>query len=131
MDLWFDSPESNIMTWIEELYLRSRSIDLGTFSGSILSSAFKEQSSKWSGMRKAYVSKVIVIIHRFLIIALETLCTDARIREEIWSSILDEVLNRYKMAMEQAMFLVSVERDKRSYTLRTFRSHAVIEWRKC
>lgn len=58
-----------------------------------------------------------MIIHRFLIIAQEALCTDARIREEIWSSILDDVLNRYKMAMEQAMFLVSVERDKRPYTL--------------
>lgn len=65
IDFWYDSPESKIMTWIEELYLRSRSIELGTFSGSILSSAFKEQSSKWSGMTKAYVSKVIVIIHRF------------------------------------------------------------------
>lgn len=116
-DFWFDDPEDNIMVWIEGLYLRSRSIDLGTFGGSILSSAFKEQSSKWSGMTKAYVSKAIVIIHRFLIMALETLCTDARIREEIWSSILDDVLNRYKMAMEQAMFLVSVERDKRPYTL--------------
>lgn len=116
-DFWFDDPEDNIMVWIEGLYLRSRSIDLGTFGGSILSSAFKEQSSKWSGMTKAYVSKAIMIIHRFLIMALETLCTDARIREEIWSSILDDVLNRYKMAMEQAMFLVSVERDKRPYTL--------------
>lgn len=105
------------MAWIEGLYLRSRSVDSGTFNGSILSSAFKEQSSKWSGMTKAYVSKVIVIIHRFLVMALETLCTDARISEEIWSSILDEVINRYKMAMDQAMFLVSVERDKRPYTL--------------
>lgn len=116
-DFWFDDPEDNIMVWIEGLYLRSRSIDLGTLGGSILSSAFKEQSSKWSGMTKAYVSKVIMIIHRFLVIALKTLCTDTRIREEIWSSILDDVLNRYKVGMEQAMFLVSVERDTRPYTL--------------
>lgn len=116
-DIRFDDPEEGIMVWIEGLYLRSRSIDLGTFGGSILSSAFKEQSSKWRGMTKAYVSKVIMVIHRFLIIALKILCTDSRIREEIWSSILDDVLNRYKMAMEQAMFLVSVERDKRPYTL--------------
>lgn len=124
-DFCFDDPEDSIMVWIEGLYLRSRGIDLGTFGGSILSSAFKEQSSKWSGMTKAYVSKVIMIIHRFLIIALETLCTDARIREEIWTSILDDVLNRYKMAMEQAMFLVSVERDKRPYTLNHYFSENV------
>lgn len=65
-DFLFEFPEGNIMAWIEELYLRSRSIDLGTFRGSILSSTFKEQSSKWSGMTKAYLSKAIMIIHRFL-----------------------------------------------------------------
>ena len=119
-DFWFDDPEDNIMVWIEGLYLQSRSIDLGTLGGSILSSAFKEQSSKWSGMTKAYVSKVIMTIHRFLIIALKTLCTDTRVREEIWSSILDDVLNRYKAGMEQAMFLVSVERDTRPYTLNRY-----------
>ncbi len=116
-DLEFLEPEDSIMSWIEGLYLRSRSIDLGTFGGSILSSAFKEQSSKWSGMTKAYVSKVIMVIHRFLVIALKSLCPDTRMREEIWFSILDEVLNRYKLAMKQAMFLVSVEREKRPYTL--------------
>jgi len=37
------------------------------------------------------------------------LCTDVRVRDEIWSDILDEVLKRYKAAMDQAMFLVSIE----------------------
>jgi hypothetical protein len=68
-------------------------------------------------MTKAYISHVIVVIHRFMVIALDKLCMDVQVREEIWSFILDEVLKRYKVAMDQAMFLVSLEREKRPYTV--------------
>ena len=54
-------------------YLRSCGIDLGTFGPAIFSSAFKEQSIKWASMIQAYVSHVIVVIHRFLVIALNIL----------------------------------------------------------
>ena len=83
---------SNIMEWTEMLYLRCRGVYLGTFSGAILSSAFKEQSSKWASMTKAYVSRVIVVIHRFMVMALDKLTgkeiwkverkTDARLENE-------------------------------------------------
>src|SRR5204863_7865790 len=91
-DYDFDYPQDDIMDWLEGLYLRSRGVELGTFGGTILSSAFREQSSKWDSMAKAYVSNVIMTIHEFMTIALNMLCTDERVREEIWSSILDEVL---------------------------------------
>jgi hypothetical protein len=48
-------------------------------------------------------------------IALGTLRTDVQVREERWSFMLDEVLKRYQAAMDQAMFLVSVEREKAMY----------------
>ena len=116
-DCQFDDPKDGIMEWTEGLYLRSRGLDLGTFGGTILSSAFKEQSSKWAHMTKAYVSHVIVVIHRFMVATLDMLCTDMQVREEIWSFILSEVLKRYKAAIDQAMFLVSMEREKRPYTV--------------
>jgi dynamin family protein len=117
-DSQFGSPEAGIMNWIECLYVRSRGVELGsTVGGSMLSSAFKEQSGKWSRITEVYVSNVILVIHRFMVIALKRLCSDVRAHEEIWSSIFDEVHNRYKAAMDQAMFLVSIERNKRPYTL--------------
>jgi hypothetical protein len=105
------------MDWLGELYLQSRGIELGTFGGAILSRAFKEQSSKWEKITGAYVSNVILAIHRFMIATLKILCTDIRVQQEIWSSILEEVLDRYRAAMYQARFLVSTEREKRPYTL--------------
>ena len=116
-DNTIEDPRNGITKWTEKLYLQSRGVDLGTFGGTILSSAFKEQSDKWPSMTKMYVSHVIVVIHRFMVIALDTLCADSCVREEIWASILDEVLTRYKAALDQAMFLVSLERDKRPYTV--------------
>jgi len=120
MDCHVDSPESGIMGWIENLYLRSRGIDLGSFSEAILLSAFKEHSSNWIPMAKSYVSHIIVVMHRFIITALNTLCTDVQVRGEIWTSILDEVLKKYQAAMDQAMFLVSLEREKRLYTINQY-----------
>lgn len=116
-DYNFDLPEDGIMDWIEGLYLGSRGVELGTFGEALLSSAFKEQSRKWTRMTEAYMSRVIRAIHRFMTIALKELCTDVGVREEIWASILDEVLKRYTAAMDKARFLVSIERDQRPYTL--------------
>lgn len=68
-------------------------------------------------LTQVYVIKVILAIHRFMITAVKMLCTDIRVQQEIWSSILEEVLDRYRAAMNQARFLVSTEREKRPYTL--------------
>ncbi|KAF2427246.1 interferon-induced GTP-binding protein Mx2 [Tothia fuscella] len=102
-DYHLEDPIGGIMDWTEQLFLESRSVDLGTFSGAILSSAFKD--------------KVVYVVHRFVVITLSTLCRDEHIREEIWSDLQDEILQRHKMALDQAMFLVNIEREKRPYTL--------------
>jgi hypothetical protein len=90
---------------------------MGTFGGEILSSAFKEQSCRWGGMAREYVSKIIMFIHRFINTALEALCTDELVREQLRSAILEDILKRYRDAMATADFLVSLERNKRAYTL--------------
>jgi len=113
----FANPQDGIMQWIEDLYLRSRGLELGTFGGAILSSAFKEQSSKWNCMTKAYLSDVIVVIHRFMVTVLEIVCSDKRVREEIWESVLDDVLKGYLRGMDQAVFLLDIERTKKPYTV--------------
>jgi hypothetical protein len=40
-----------------------------------------------------------------MVIALNNLCTDVRVREEIWASIVDEVRKRYMAAMDQPRFV--------------------------
>ncbi|RAH52141.1 hypothetical protein BO85DRAFT_524547 [Aspergillus piperis CBS 112811] len=112
-----EDPESDVKTWIKELYISSRGLDLGTFGSNVLSSAFREQSTKWEAMAQEHVSNAIMVVHRFLSVALNNLCGSKQLYDKIWSSILDELLERYKKAMSQALFLVSVERNRRPYTL--------------
>ncbi|KAG7293325.1 hypothetical protein NEMBOFW57_003373 [Staphylotrichum longicolle] len=110
-------PEGGIMDWIGGLYTRSRGMDLGTFNSAVWAGAWREQSSKWPGMSKVFMTRVIVAIHRFITAALGEVCVDTNVRDELWSAILDELLRRYEAGMTAADFLVSAERDAKPYTL--------------
>ncbi|KAK4042400.1 hypothetical protein C8A01DRAFT_33471 [Parachaetomium inaequale] len=112
-----DYPRDGITEWISELYTRSRGMDLGTFSSAVWAGAWKEQSSKWPTMSKAFMSRVIVAIHRFITAALRDVCLDPNVRDELWSTILDELLQQYEAGMAAADFLVAAERDAKPYTL--------------
>jgi hypothetical protein len=110
-------PKIGIINWIQRLHLESRGLGLGTFDNALISNVFREQSEKWNAMTMAYLSETIVMIHRFIYGALFELCANARVRENILSSIADEVRNRYNVAMGHAAFLVSIERGQNPYTL--------------
>lgn len=112
-----DDPEEEIMIWLRGLYLRSRGMDLGTFNNAVWTSAFKEQSSKWPSMSRAFVSAVIIATHRFINSALKLVCADDEVREELWSTMLDDLLKRYEVVMAAAKFLVESERATKPYTL--------------
>ncbi|GAT24032.1 interferon-induced GTP-binding protein Mx2 [Aspergillus luchuensis] len=118
-------PEGDIKAWIEKLYAESRGLDLGTFGNNILCNAFKEQTGKWEAMTRGHVSNVIMVVHRFLSKALGKICGSKQLYHKIWSSILDDLLQSYKNAMSQAMFLLSVERNRRPYTLNNYFNHTL------
>ena len=95
-------------------------LNWATFGGTILSSAFKEQTIKWEPMTREYVSNIIMVVHRFLCMALGKVCANRQLYDRVWASIIDELLERYKTAMSQALFLLSVERNRRPYTLNDY-----------
>lgn len=110
-------PVENFSTWINEVYLKSRGLDLGTFNTNLISVAFAEQSRKWGDMTNIYMSKIIVTLHRFIAAALRSVCPEDTVRNQLWSAILTTLQERYKMAMDQAKLLVDVEQRRQPYTL--------------
>ncbi len=110
-------PEDGTLDWISSVYMWSRGMDLCTPSSAVWTGAWRDQSSKWPSMSKAFMSRVIVAIHRFITAALRDVCKDAEVREKLMSAILDELLRRYQAGMEAAEFLVAAERDTKPYTL--------------
>lgn len=117
IDNELEEPDEDTMDWIHTMYMESRNMDLGTFGGNVFSMAFKKQSTKWGDMTRSYLGKAILIVHQFIADALDMACPDTRAKEMIWSAIVDDVLTRYRAALDQAMLLVQVEREKRPYTL--------------
>ncbi|KAM0245934.1 hypothetical protein ACHAP5_005085 [Fusarium lateritium] len=110
-------PSEDVMKWIKDIYSQTRGLDLGTFNPNLVAIAFSEQSRKWGCMTKLYMSRVVLIIHRFIAGALRSVCQDERVRSCVWSSIQIGLRERYKRAMEQANLLIDVERHKKPYTL--------------
>ncbi|KAF1817603.1 hypothetical protein P152DRAFT_386731, partial [Eremomyces bilateralis CBS 781.70] len=55
---------------VKILYIQSGSIELGSLNTTILSIAFKQQSSKWPEMTQNYMSRFIVVVHRFMVTSL-------------------------------------------------------------
>lgn len=126
MDSILEKPHGDIMDWIKNMYYRSRGLEL-TFGPELLASAFREQSKKWEPLAKTYMSKVILTIHRFIVTILGEICSDTKVLEELKSVLSSDLLDRYQAAMDQAMFLVNIERDTKPYTLHKSFSNALEE----
>ncbi|KAJ4229186.1 hypothetical protein NW759_003909 [Fusarium solani] len=110
-------PHDDVTSWISNIYLQNRGLDLGTFNANLVATAFAEQSRKWAEMTKTYMSRVILTVHRFIAAAIRSVCQEEQARSQLWSAILDSLVERYRMAMDQAKLLVKVEQHKKPYTL--------------
>ncbi|KAJ4203156.1 hypothetical protein NW767_005266 [Fusarium falciforme] len=110
-------PHDDVTSWISNIYLQNRGPDIGTFNANLVATAFAEQSRKWAEMTKTYMSRVILTVHRFIAATIRSVCQEEQARSQLWSAILDSLVERYRMAMDQAMLLVEVEQHKKPYTL--------------
>lgn len=110
-------PRDNFSEWINDIYLKSRGLDLGTFNTNFIATAFAEQSRNWSEITKLYMRRIIVTIHRFIAAALLSVCSEEQVRKQVWEAILQNLVECYKKAMEQVEVLVEVEQRKKPYTL--------------
>ncbi|KAM0250152.1 hypothetical protein ACHAP5_002469 [Fusarium lateritium] len=115
----YDCPnpeDGDILAYIENEYLTSRGYEIGTFSGEMLPTTFKEQTKKWGPMARAHVSNAILIVHHFIRTVLDSCCPDVPIREELWSFLLDDLQGRYRRAVDHVEFLLKVEFEGKSIT---------------
>lgn len=123
-DWSIEHPKSGIMDWIEAVHRRSRGLDLGSLGPSILPDVFREQSAKWETIAKQYLSKIILLVHRFILTALEVVCADSQVLQNVSSAILSDLCTTYESSMNQATFLVNVERQLKPYTLNHYFNHS-------
>ncbi|KXH42390.1 interferon-induced GTP-binding protein Mx1 [Colletotrichum salicis] len=95
---------------IEDLLHKSRTAELGSFSGSVLAQAFKQQTKKWEPLVLRHVSQAIILVHSFIRVALRLKCTDKNTFDELHEHLLLPNLRAsYQRALEHAQFLIDVE----------------------
>ncbi|KAK1993876.1 hypothetical protein LX36DRAFT_684021 [Colletotrichum falcatum] len=121
---WFiELPKEGIMEWIAAVHRHSRGLELGSLGHGVLPSVFREQSAKWEKIAKQYLSKIILLVHRFILTALELVCADTQVLQNVSSAILDDLCAKYEGSIDQAILLVNVERDLKPYTLNHYFNH--------
>lgn len=111
------TPGSSILDSVDQIYSISRGPELGTFSGSILASTFREQSEKWEPLVLSHVSKAITIVHDYAVQILAYVWPDKTFRTRLWETVLLEKFRAaYVRAMEHARFLLDIERSRKPTT---------------
>jgi len=82
---------------------------LGAFDASILATAMKNQSSKWSSISLRYVSDVIVLVHRFITTAIRAIVPGNPMAYSLLYIVQDSLQLQYKRAIEQVDYLLQIE----------------------
>lgn len=78
--------------------------------------AFQAQATSWDEAATRHVKGAVLVIHRFLYTLLEVLVEDQRMREELWSSLQDDLLKGYRRACDHAKFVIKTELNGRPVT---------------
>jgi hypothetical protein len=99
-----------IMEWITDKYKRSKGFEIGTTNPSLMPSLFAEQSRAWGFHALNHVTRVIRKIHHFNYKVLQYCCNDDALCERLWEKLLQPLLPSYEKALQQASFLVEIER---------------------
>ena len=67
--------------------------------------------TKWNMLATGYISDVVNIVHKFTVTLLSAICCDDRVKRELISELLDELLLRYKNGVDATHFILNVERE--------------------
>jgi hypothetical protein len=121
-------PQADIFKWLTKVYKTSRGFELGTFDGSILAMTMKTQSAKWEPIAISYIKDIIAMAHTFIRDLLRMLCPDPLVREALMSVLMDELLVKYKAALDFVQFLLHVERKGTPATLNHYFADNLEQW---
>ena len=105
-----ESDNDSIMTWIKKVFESSRGFVLGTFEPAILPLLFKDQTLRWRDLAMTYMNSVIFHVHKFCKKLLSSLCPDDRVRRNLWSLLVEELISVYRRTVAHLGLILDTER---------------------
>ena len=118
----------SIHVWLKEVYRGARGFELGTLNSSLLAVTMKRQSVKWKSLALGYISDIVTIAHTFVIDLLHVVCPIERVRIGIMSLLTDHLVEKYKLAISHANFLLEIELDGTPATLNRYFNDNLEKW---
>lgn len=106
-----------ILTWIKELYESSRGFEIGTFDSSLVAITMQKQAANWEPIALGYIRDIICMAHNFITSLLKRVCPETHVREGIMTVLMEDLIQKYKKAVDHVHFLLHVERDDTLITL--------------
>lgn len=88
----------------------------------------REQSKKWNSLALGYVSDAVTIVHNFVTELLRIVYPDARVRRGLISLLTDHLIERYKKAVDQVVFVLQVERSEKPATQNHYFNDTLEKW---
>jgi hypothetical protein len=71
---------------------------------------WQKQSSNWQGITLSFMNDIIVYVHDFICRLLSHVCPDSKVRSGLLSFIMDDLLDKYAVAIKHVEFILRVER---------------------
>lgn len=109
------SPDKGIMKWMEKVYNSSRGYEMGTFDVSLVPFMWKKQTLKWEDLAFGYTSDIVSTVHTYIRELLKEICEEDRVRSALLSVMMDQLIERYKRAMDQTHSILEVEHNPMTY----------------
>ena len=120
--------EGIILEWLVKLHKESRGLELGTFDPGLLTGAMHAQSERWEKLAYGYLSDIIAYTHTFVVDLIHAVCPDTRVADQLVSFLTDRLVQKYEKAMEQAKFILHVERSNTPLTMNHYFNDNLEKW---
>ena len=102
---------SGILSWLEDAYNSSRGFELGAFDASLFPVVWKKQSANWYALAVGLINDIVCLVHHYISLLILGVCQDRRVHSALMSTLMDDLIDRYRKSMDHAKFIVSVEKD--------------------
>jgi hypothetical protein len=117
-----------IFKWLTGIYKNCRGFEMGTFDPSVLTATMHAQSEKWENFALGYIGDIIALTHFFVVTSLREICRDERVWRGLVSVLTDHLVPNYEAALNQAKFILKVERSRTPMTLNHYFNDNLEKW---
>lgn len=101
-----------ILDWIKAQYRESRGYSLQVIGLNILPMLWQKQSHNWEVITFSFMNDAIAYVHDFIRRLLLHICpeTESKVADALLSFIMDDLVVKYKSAIQHVKFILQVER---------------------